>query len=210
MINHSRKSRRSIVVTLAMTALAGSAASSAGPFCANKQRHMGPAIYPYTAQAPYPTFSPQPPVAQYSAPYAGTGHMAGPGNWRLPAPMTNSGGPVHPVMPEAEPARPVQAKSASSSTPDKAVGENITVRIDGMRFEPARITVKPGTTVTWIHNGRMPHTVTGELDGPSSKTLNAGQQYSHTFTAAGSYQYTCDFHPSMKGQVIVERDGIGT
>ncbi len=208
MINHSRKSRRSIVATLAIAALAGSAASSAGPFCANNQRHMGPAMYPYTAQGPYPTFSPQPPVAQYRAPSVSTGHMAGPGNWRMPAPMNNSGGPVEPVTPEAEQARPVQAKSAS--TPDKAVAENITVRIDGMRFEPARITVKPGTTITWMHNGRMPHTVTGELDGPSSKTLYAGQQYSHTFTEAGSYQYACDFHPSMKGKVIVEGDGIGT
>ena len=72
-----------------------------------------------------------------------------------------------------------------------------------MRFEPAEIRVKPGTTVTWIQEDRAPHTVTGagKLD---SKTLTSGQRYSHTFTRSGEYAYACNFHPMMKGRVIVE------
>jgi plastocyanin len=78
-----------------------------------------------------------------------------------------------------------------------------------MRFEPSSITVKPGTTVTWIHTSSMRHTVTGNADGPRSSTLYGGQQYSHTFDAAGRYDYACDFHPSMKGSVTVEASGSG-
>ena len=105
---------------------------------------------------------------------------------------------------------PVSSTSQVATSGSEPAGENITVRIDGMRFEPANITVKPGTTVTWIHDSRMPHTITGNADGLRSSTLNGGQQYSHTFDAAGRYDYACDFHPSMKGSVIVEASGRDT
>ena len=110
-------------------------------------------------------------------------------------------------------AAPADTTPASSSRPvddNGNSGENITVRIDGMRFEPSSITVKPGTTVTWIHGSSMPHTVTGNADGLRSSTLYSGQHFSHTFDAAGRYDYTCDFHPSMKGSVIVEASGMDT
>jgi len=56
----------------------------------------------------------------------------------------------------------------------------------------------------------MPHTITGTADGLSSSTLYSGQQYSHTFDTTGRYDYACDFHPSMKGSVIVEPSGKDT
>ena len=85
--------------------------------------------------------------------------------------------------------------------------ENITVRIDGMRFDPENITVKPGTTVTWLHGSQMPHTVSGNADGLRSGTLYKGQQFSHTFNTTGSYSYFCGLHPSMTGSVVVEEMG---
>jgi plastocyanin len=93
----------------------------------------------------------------------------------------------------------VQADGDSASA-----AENITVRISGMRFEPSNITVKPGTTVIWVQGSNMPHTVTGQADELRSGTLTGGQQFSHTFDATGRFDYRCDFHPSMKGNVIVE------
>jgi plastocyanin len=76
-----------------------------------------------------------------------------------------------------------------------------------MRFNPEKITVKPGTTVTWIHGSQMPHTVSGNADGLRSSTLYKGQQYSHTFNTSGSYSYFCELHPSMTGSVVVEEAG---
>ena len=97
-----------------------------------------------------------------------------------------------------------QDDSSGMSTP--AV-ENITVRIDGMRFDPENITVKPGATVTWLHGSQMPHTVSSNADGLRSSTLYKGQQYSHTFNTTGSYSYFCELHPSMTGSVVVEEVG---
>ena len=73
-----------------------------------------------------------------------------------------------------------------------------------MRFEPATITVQPGTTVTWIQEDGAPHTVTGKNGQLQSDTLMGGQRFSHTFDEAGSYDYACNFHPMMKGTVVVE------
>ena len=85
-----------------------------------------------------------------------------------------------------------------------AAGEGIKVRISGMRFEPASITVKPGTTVTWIHESPMPHTITGNAGSLGSGTLYSGQTYSHTFEEDGLFNYYCGIHPSMTGSVLVE------
>jgi plastocyanin len=41
----------------------------------------------------------------------------------------------------------------------------------------------------------------GELNSP---LLNQGQSYSHTFTAAGTYKYTCNVHPNMVATVTVQ------
>ena len=103
--------------------------------------------------------------------------------------------------------QPTQAAAASKSTP---VDKSVTVRIDGMRFQPASITIEPGTTVTWIHGGQMPHTVTGNTDRLRSRTLYKGQKFSHTFNLTGKYKYFCDFHPSMRGSVVVEEVGTDT
>jgi len=111
------------------------------------------------------------------------------------------------AAPAAVDSSPVSSTSHAANSGSEPAGENITVRINGMRFEPSNITVKPGATVTWIHGSSMPHTVTGNADGLRSGTLGSGQQYSHTFDATGRYDYACDFHPSMKGSVIVEASG---
>ncbi len=92
----------------------------------------------------------------------------------------------------------------------KAAAETITVRISGMRFEPANLTVKPGTTVRWVQNDRMPHTVTGKGNALRSNTLQMSQAYSYTFNEAGQFDYACDFHPAMQGVVSVKESGLDT
>jgi plastocyanin len=73
---------------------------------------------------------------------------------------------------------------------------------DGFVFEPAEIAVTTGETVTWVHDGRISHTVTG--DGFASGTLAAGDTFEVTFDEPGSFAYVCDFHGSMRGTVTVE------
>ncbi|MDD5171758.1 MAG: cupredoxin domain-containing protein [Candidatus ainarchaeum sp.] len=89
-----------------------------------------------------------------------------------------------------------------SGTPS-GTGATSTVHISGYAFQPADLTVKQGTTVTWVNDDSVPHHL--KMNGVfESSTLSNGQSYTHTFTEApGSYPYSCTIHPSMQGTVTV-------
>lgn len=203
--------RTAMVFSLAAAAMAGSAASVAGPGCMGNQQHMVRGYYPGGPMMPQAAYRPGPPAAYRAGPTPYVGMMAPPPYQRpMAAQRGNPNAVARPVAPAPVDTIPVSSNLHQASSESEPAGENITVRINGMRFEPSTITVKPGTTVTWIHGSSMPHTVTGSADGLRSSTLYSGQQYSHTFDATGRYDYACDFHPSMKGSVIVEASGRDT
>lgn len=88
-------------------------------------------------------------------------------------------------------------------------GGGSTVTVGNNFFQPASITVPPGTTVTWqwTNTGAVPHNVTstGSPSFPSSATLTGtGQTYQHRFETSGTYQYQCTIHPEMQGTVVVQ------
>ena len=85
----------------------------------------------------------------------------------------------------------------------RARAEDTKVSIDNFTFEPAQLTVKVGTTVTWKNRDDIPHTVVsaGKF---RSKTMDTEDSYSFTFTAAGDYKYFCSLHPHMTGTIKVE------
>ena len=81
-----------------------------------------------------------------------------------------------------------------------------TVVIQGFSFNPAHITVKRGTRVTWINRDMTKHTATASNGAFDSGVLRPGQSYSHTFKTAGrTNKYHCEIHPFMKGSVVVKR-----
>jgi amicyanin len=78
------------------------------------------------------------------------------------------------------------------------------VHIDNFSFTPAEITVSPGTTLTWVNGDDIPHTVVASNKAFRSKVMDTDQQFSFTFSQAGTYEYFCSLHPHMKGKVIVK------
>jgi plastocyanin len=94
--------------------------------------------------------------------------------------------------------------TTTQSTSDAAVATN-TVAIKNFAFDPAVITVKAGTTVTWTNSDQDPHTVTSDgKAGPlNSKPLNQGDTYQYTFTVPGTFSYLCTIHPFMTATVTV-------
>ena len=79
------------------------------------------------------------------------------------------------------------------------------------KFNPAALTVKAGTTVTWVNEDSYIHTVTSGTS-PSDRSglfdsgnLNGGDTFSFTFSEAGTYDYFCVPHYSlgMIGKIIV-------
>ncbi len=78
------------------------------------------------------------------------------------------------------------------------------VSIHNMAFSPSVITVPINTTVTWTNNDDTPHTVTSALGFFESGSLDSGEIFSFTFSAAGTYNYSCSIHSSMLGSVVAE------
>lgn len=86
----------------------------------------------------------------------------------------------------------------------QAAGPN-QILINNFAFGPATLTVKAGTTVTWINKDGDAHTVTAGGAKPlfGSQPLDTGDTFSFTFEKPGAYAYFCKIHPTMKGTVIV-------
>lgn len=92
---------------------------------------------------------------------------------------------------------------------------------DQNTFDPATVTIPTGGTVTWQNTSSTVHSATfdpskvsnaQDVQLPSgvqpfdSGLIQPGQSWSHTFTVAGTYKYTCIPHESlgMHGTVIVK------
>ncbi len=77
------------------------------------------------------------------------------------------------------------------------------VQIVYRSYQPAQLTVLAGQTVTWRNSGLGPHTVTSDSGQFDSGALQAGATFSYTFSAPGTYAYSCTIHPTMHGKVLV-------
>jgi amicyanin len=79
------------------------------------------------------------------------------------------------------------------------------VSIDNFTFNPAQLTVKAGTTVTWTNKDDIPHGIASSTNAfTRSKAMDTDDSYSFTFTTPGTYQYFCYIHPHMVGTIVVE------
>jgi plastocyanin len=78
-------------------------------------------------------------------------------------------------------------------TKEKIIATDL-VEIKSYAYSPRNIKVKKGTTVTWINEDLVPHTVT---------TSDKDKKYSFTFNEVGKYDYYCKPHPYMKASVEV-------
>jgi plastocyanin len=105
---------------------------------------------------------------------------------------------------EAEPPTDEAADPEGTADTEESAGAEVAiVDEDGRSFEPADVTVAAGETVTWSHEGGLPHTVTAEDGAFDSGDLSGGDTFSHTFEEAGSFPYVCSIHPDMTGTVEV-------
>ena len=107
--------------------------------------------------------------------------------------------------PDAPPATPVEdeadAPLVTSGETAAAAAERIV--IEDFAFNPPTIEIPVGTTITWVNQGQAPHTATADDGAFDTDRLVPGQEASETFAEAGSFPYTCLFHPDMHGTVTV-------
>ena len=71
------------------------------------------------------------------------------------------------------------------------------------RFEPSKIEVDAGSSVTWKNDDNFTHTV--QVDGQEDHKVERGESVSIAFDKPGTYTYVCTLHSrDMDGEVIVK------
>jgi len=93
---------------------------------------------------------------------------------------------------------------AAAVLPGRAQSPADAVSIDNFTFNPQKLTVKAGTTVTWTNKDDIPHAIAAVGKEFKSKVLDTDNSFSFTFTTPGSYNYFCSLHPHMTGAIVVE------
>jgi len=91
-----------------------------------------------------------------------------------------------------------------------SIGSGPVIKIDGCTYVPTVHRVPVGTRVTWLNSSLTPHDVTGAYRAWWSRLLDVGDSFSHTFTLAGIYPYSCNLHPGMAGIIEVGPSGPAT
>ena len=70
-------------------------------------------------------------------------------------------------------------------------------------FIPSSLTVKSGTTVTWVNDDELPHTVTSPEGTFASQAIHSDGVFSFRFDASGTYTYFSGFQPKTAGKIVV-------
>jgi plastocyanin len=79
------------------------------------------------------------------------------------------------------------------------------VSITEQGFSPAVAVVPIGTTVRWTNNGKVRHSLSGQVRSPG--IIQPKGTYQRKFTAPGEYQYHDGTHPDSTGTVVVTAGG---
>jgi plastocyanin len=94
----------------------------------------------------------------------------------------------------------------AAAEPPAPAAPSATIRISvkEFMFAPTSLTVRVGSTVTWINLDEEPHTIVSESGLFRSGALDTKESFSYTFSTPGSYRYLCTIHPRMMGVIVVE------
>ena len=104
----------------------------------------------------------------------------------------------------AQEASPAAEQGADEAGGDAAAG-SMAVEIKDFAFNPPEITVPVGGSITWNNGDAAPHTATGlDREALQSGAISPGESFTQAFDTAGTVEYFCEFHPNMKGSIVVE------
>jgi plastocyanin len=95
------------------------------------------------------------------------------------------------------------AAAAFLAPPQVLAGDVVKVKIEGLAFGPAQLSVHVGDTVEWENADFVAHTAT-ELHGAFDVMIPAGATRRLLLKQAGTFEYYCRFHPTMKGELRVK------
>jgi plastocyanin len=80
------------------------------------------------------------------------------------------------------------------------------VGLEDSRFDPTDIEISVGDSVTFTNNDPYDHTITSATDSSiefDSGEISQDATFEQTFDTAGTYDYFCQIHPTMRGTITV-------
>lgn len=108
-----------------------------------------------------------------------------------------------PAATDAAPAATDAAPAATDAAP--AAAGDTPVDIRDFAFNPNAIEVAAGSTITWTNQDAVPHTATGvDRAVLQSGTIQPGASFTQEFDTPGTFDFFCEFHGNMKGQIVVK------
>lgn len=91
----------------------------------------------------------------------------------------------------------------ASASSRRAGARTRTVAIRGFAFAPLKLTADIGDTIAWTNEDVVLHTITADTARWDSGDLATGKRYRVVASSRGTLAYHCEFHPSMKGTLII-------
>ncbi|HET6648848.1 MAG TPA: cupredoxin domain-containing protein [Candidatus Limnocylindria bacterium] len=107
-------------------------------------------------------------------------------------------------------ASPSAEESESAEPSEEATAEEVRVRLESSNFDPSELTIPAGTTVLFLNADSYTHTVTEGTGGQAvddpivDREIAQNRSVRVTFDEPGTYDITCEIHPSMQLTVTVE------
>lgn len=97
-----------------------------------------------------------------------------------------------------------ETASATSINVDKNLKTATVVTISDSGFSPSSVNVTAGTAVKFVNSGTQTHTASADDNTWGTGTMQAGGSFIRYFKTAGTFSYSCTYHPSMKGTIVVQ------
>jgi plastocyanin len=70
-------------------------------------------------------------------------------------------------------------------------------------FNPDKIIINKGETITWINEEKIPHTITSKGKFLFDSLLRQNGDFTYQFDKIGTFEFGCTLHPWMHGTINV-------
>jgi plastocyanin len=84
----------------------------------------------------------------------------------------------------------------------QAAGKTYPVTLQQMAFGPTPAHLRVGDTVEWVNNDIFLHSATAK-DKSFDVTLKPKAHVTMALSRAGTFDFSCRYHPGMKGRLVV-------
>lgn len=99
---------------------------------------------------------------------------------------------------------PLMVPPGASARLPAAAARTYTITIENIQYNPAHLTVHRGDRIAWVNKDLFPHTVTATDKAFDSGSIDVSKSWTFLAKQAGTFSYSCTFHPTMKGTIEVK------